>query len=82
MTADHADWAERLESGTPDEILRAVFGYATWLMFGSVLLLRVVAGWRGRRSAYGTIAGFACALTVLLIYLVRPLLRASEVTGG
>ena len=27
-------------------------------------------GWRGRRAAYGTIAGFAFAVAVLVVYLV------------
>jgi ABC-type uncharacterized transport system permease subunit len=36
-----------------------------------VLLLRAAAGWRGRRAAYGTIAGFGFALLVLLVYLLR-----------
>jgi len=70
-------WAQRLESGSPDELLRAIFGYATWLLIAGVLLLRVAAGWRGRRAAYGTVAGFACALVVLVIYLVRPMLRGA-----
>ena len=38
------------------------FGYATWLLFAAVLLLRAAAGWRGRRAAYGTIAGFGFAV--------------------
>ncbi|MEA2751833.1 MAG: hypothetical protein QOI41_5976, partial [Myxococcales bacterium] len=29
------------------------------------------AGWRGRRAAYGTIAGFGFAVLVLVVYLVR-----------
>ena len=33
--------------------------------------LRVAAGWRGRRAAYGTIAGFGFTVIVLLLYLVR-----------
>lgn len=65
-------WARRLEIGSPDEVMRIVFGYATWLLIAAVLLLRAAAGWRGRRAAYGTIAGFACALVVLSVYLVRP----------
>ena len=73
-------WASQLERGSIDEVLRSIFGYATWLLIAGVLLLRVVAGWRGRRSAYGTVAGFVCAAMVLLIYLVRPLLYASA--GG
>jgi ABC-type uncharacterized transport system permease subunit len=65
-------WAHKLEAGSPEEVMRAVFGYATWLLIGGVLLLRAAAGWRGRRSAYGTIAGLCCAAAVLAIYLVRP----------
>ncbi len=65
-------WAQKLETGSPDEVMRTVFGYATWLLIGGVLLLRAAAGWRGRRSAYGTILGLCCATAVLVIYLVRP----------
>ena len=73
-------WARQLEHGTPDEVMRIVFGYATWFFIAGVLLLRAAAGWRGRRSAYGTLAGFACAAAVLVIYLVRP--SAAAVVGG
>jgi ABC-type uncharacterized transport system permease subunit len=65
-------WAHKLEVGSPDEVMRTVLGYATWLLIGGVLLLRAAAGWRGRRSAYGTILGLFCATAVLVIYLVRP----------
>ncbi len=65
-------WAKSLESGSVEEILRAVLGYATWLVIATVLLLRAAAGWRGRRAAYGTIAGFCCVAAVLVVYLVRP----------
>ncbi|AUX21009.1 hypothetical protein SOCEGT47_014870 [Sorangium cellulosum] len=65
-------WAHHLEMGNTEEVMRAVFGYATWLLIALVLLLRAAAGWRGRRAAYGTIAGLACASAVLVIYLVRP----------
>ncbi|WP_437898773.1 cytochrome C assembly family protein [Sorangium sp. So ce124] len=65
-------WAHRLEMGNTEEVMRAIFGYATWLLIALVLLLRAAAGWRGRRAAYGTIAGLACAGAVLVIYLVRP----------
>lgn len=64
-------WAGRLESGSPAEILRAAFGYGTWLLFGAVLVLRAARGWRGRKAAYGTIAGFSFALAVLAVYLLR-----------
>lgn len=65
-------WARQLEMGNPDEVMRIVFGYATWLLIAGVLLLRAAAGWRGRRAAYGTLAGFACMTVVVVVYLVRP----------
>jgi ABC-type uncharacterized transport system permease subunit len=65
-------WAQKIEVGSPDDVMRTIFGYATWLLIAGVLLLRAAAGWRGRRAAYGTIAGLVCAAMVLLIYLVRP----------
>lgn len=69
-------WAGRVETGTPAELARAVFAYATWFLFAAVLLLRTVAGWRGRRAAWGTLAGFAFAMAVLVVYAVR------SATGG
>ena len=66
-----AVWAERVESGSAAEVWRSLFGYATWMLFATVLLLRGWRGWRGKRAAYGTIAGFAFAFVVLVIYLVR-----------
>lgn len=65
-------WARKLETGSAEEIMRSVFGYATWFFIAGVLLLRATAGFRGRRAAYGTILGLACTLVVLVIYLVRP----------
>ena len=43
----------------------------TWLSFATLLFTRMVYGWRGRRAARLTLVGFAAALTVLAIYLVR-----------
>jgi ABC-type uncharacterized transport system permease subunit len=74
-------WAKQLEMGTPDEVMRIILGYATWLLIATVLLLRAAAGWRGRRAAYGTIAGFVCAAAVLTIYLVRPATVAAGLGG-
>ena len=34
-------------------------------------LLRVAAGWQGRRAAIGTLLGFACALAVIVGYALR-----------
>lgn len=64
-------WARGVEMGTSSDVLRAVFGYVTWLVIAAVLFLRAAAGWRGRRAAYGTIAGFGFAVIVLLVYLLR-----------
>ncbi len=65
-------FAYQLESGSFDEIMRIVLGYTTWLLIAAVLLLRTAAGWRGRRSAYGTLLGLLCALSVLVVYIFRP----------
>lgn len=65
-------FAYQLESGSPNEVMRIVLGYATWLLVAAVLLLRTAAGWRGKRSAYGTLLGFVFAMGVLLVYVLRP----------
>ncbi len=75
-------WAKKLELGSPDDVVRTIFGYATWLLIAGVLLLRAAAGWRGRRAAYGTIAGLACATAVLVIYLVRPSNQSPPSSGS
>lgn len=64
-------WARRVELGATSDVLRMLFGYISWLVIAGVLFLRSVAGWRGRRAAYGTIAGFAFSALVLVGYLVR-----------
>ena len=76
-------WAREVEAGGAAEVARMAFGYASWSLFGAVLLLRAAAGWRGRRAAYGTIAGFGFTLLVLLLYLVRDAsTSASVATAG
>lgn len=72
-------WARRIEAGGSAELARFAFSYLTWILFALVLVLRAVAGWRGRRAAYGTIAGFGFAVLVLVLYLVRD---ASEPPVG
>jgi len=52
-------------------LLRTVLGYATWALLAAVLLLRQIVGLRGRRAAYGTLAGVTCVLLVMLVYAVR-----------
>ncbi len=47
------------------------FAMTTWVIFVGVLLLRLLAGWRGRRAAIGTLVGFASSVMVLLAYVAR-----------
>lgn len=54
------------------ELLRTLLGFATWVVLAAVLVLRRVAGVRGRRAAYGTLAGVLCVLLVIVVYAVRP----------
>lgn len=75
-------WAHEVEAGSATDIARAVFGYATWLSFAGVLCLRAVAGWRGRRAAYGTIAGFAFAVLVLVVYWIKSVGGPAAVAAG
>lgn len=58
-----------ITSGT--ELLRNGLGWATWLLLAGVLGLRAILGWRGRRSAYGTLAGVVCVTAVILMYMVK-----------
>jgi ABC-type uncharacterized transport system permease subunit len=43
----------------------------TWLLYAGLLGARVAFGLRGRRAAAVTLAGFAAALGVLILYLLR-----------
>ena len=38
----------------------------TWALYGAFLVLRYGAGWRGRRAAYATLAGFALVVAMQL----------------
>lgn len=62
-------WLSHLNKGSPVEILRVLLGYLTWLVFSGVLLLRSTLGWRGKRAAWGTLAGLVGAMIVVLLYL-------------
>lgn len=53
-------------------LVRALLGVVSWLLLGTVLFLRSMLRFRGRRSAWGTIAGVSCVVLILGIYLVRP----------
>ena len=66
-----AVWMMRLTGAhglyTPQYLLATV----TWLLYGGLLVARVTGGWRGRKAALVTLAGFGTAMAVLLIYLLR-----------
>jgi ABC-type uncharacterized transport system permease subunit len=66
-----AVWTKKLEVAGGLDLLHAAFGYGAWMICAGVLLLRAGAGWRGRRAAYGTIAGFGFTVLLLLLYLLR-----------
>ena len=66
-----AVFSHQLTSASNAEFLRSLLGYATWLLLASVLVLRKTAGFRGRKAAYGTVAGVVCMLLVMLLYAVR-----------
>jgi ABC-type uncharacterized transport system permease subunit len=42
-----------------------------WLVFAGLLVLRLTLGWRGRRAALLTLAGFAGVIGTLGIYFIR-----------
>ncbi len=66
-----AVFAARLDSMTGASFARTALAYTTWVLVAGVLVLRAVAGWRGRRAAYGTLAGVACVLLVIGIYVAH-----------
>ena len=64
-------WAVRLDPDAPPIGATQTMALVTWALFASVLLLRAIAGWRGRRAAMGTMLGFACACCVLVGYVIQ-----------
>lgn len=62
---------ESVGHGVPVVSWRHYLALGVWAVFAAVLVLRLVAGWRGRRAAIGTIVGYASAVTVLAGYFVR-----------
>jgi len=66
-----AIWVSKL--GESLDRLEYPLAAVTWVAYAGLLLARQVYGWRGRRAAKLALAGFAAALLVLVIYLVRRL---------
>jgi ABC-type uncharacterized transport system permease subunit len=68
-----AVWVSRL--GQSLDRLEYPLAAVTWIAFAALLIARTAYGWRGRRAALLTLQGFASALAVLLIYLVRRMVE-------
>jgi ABC-type uncharacterized transport system permease subunit len=66
-----AAFSEKLGAMHGVDFARSLLGYATWIVLATVLVLRRAAGVRGRRAAYGTLAGVFCLLLVLVVYVFR-----------
>jgi ABC-type uncharacterized transport system permease subunit len=41
---------------------KTIFGFISWLIFGSLLAGHYIRGWRGRKAVYWTLAGFTALL--------------------
>ena len=70
-TGIFAGLQEALGHGMPLVSWRHYLALGVWAVFAAVLVLRLVAGWRGHRAAIGTIVGYVSALLVLVGYFVR-----------
>ncbi len=46
---------------------KVIWSVITWFIYGVYLALRLVLGWRGRRAAYVSLAGFAAVLANLYV---------------
>ncbi|MGE5184069.1 MAG: inner membrane protein YpjD [Acidobacteriota bacterium] len=66
-----AVWVSRLGEGL--DRVEYVLALVTWIAYAVLLVARQIYGWRGRRAARLALEGFATALAVLVIYLVRRL---------
>jgi ABC-type uncharacterized transport system permease subunit len=60
-----------LRSDGSEFFVSQALGLVAWAIFASVIVLRVAAGWRGRKAALGTMMGFLFTLLVLAGYAVR-----------
>jgi ABC-type uncharacterized transport system permease subunit len=60
--------SERGDSMTRPEYPIAII---TWMTYAALVAVRLGLGWRGRRTAWMALGGFAAALCVLVIYFLR-----------
>jgi ABC-type uncharacterized transport system permease subunit len=66
-----AMFAHRLRFGGLDA-MRIGLSYGVWLITGAMLVVGPLAGWRGRRIAWGNIAGAVVGLLVVVLYVFSP----------
>lgn len=64
-------FARQLGHGSVGMLLRAALAYGTWLLLAALLAARSLAGWTGRRAAWGAIAGALAILAVMGLYMVH-----------
>ncbi|MEM8608182.1 MAG: cytochrome c biogenesis protein CcsA [Myxococcota bacterium] len=60
-----------LRGDTDGFYVSQALGLLAWAIFAVGIVLRITAGWQGRKAAVGTIVGFICTLLVLFGYVVR-----------
>jgi len=60
-----------LRSGWSEFYVSQALGLVAWAIFAGVIVLRVAAGWQGRKAALGTMLGFVFTLLVLAGYALR-----------
>ncbi|HEY1549260.1 MAG TPA: cytochrome c biogenesis protein CcsA [Kofleriaceae bacterium] len=68
-----AIWTARL--GESVGRIEYALATVTWVAFATLLVARQIYGWRGRRAAKLTLEGFASALAVLVVYLIRRIVE-------
>lgn len=64
-----AIWTSRI--GESLDRLEYPLALVTWIAYATLLVARQIYGWRGRRAARLVLEGFATALAVLIVYLIR-----------
>jgi ABC-type uncharacterized transport system permease subunit len=72
-----AIWVMRLPGSHGLLAPQYLMALITWLLYAVLLVARFTVGWRGRRAALVTLAGFATAMTVFLIYFFRGVTGAA-----
>jgi ABC-type uncharacterized transport system permease subunit len=60
-----------LRSDGSEFYVSQALGLVAWAIFAGVIVLRVAAGWQGRKAALGTMMGFVFTLLVLAGYALR-----------